>query len=100
MDSKEDKVVLDDQGKLQDLVSHAGWGVARKKFVERILELQSVSEYTDFLDRMDPTKLLIAMKVDKKVAEVLYDFLAEIEGTAQQGVESAVTNKKSYIYKK
>jgi len=92
----DDKLIQGEQKAMFDLVHSDGWSHARGKIIEKILELQNVAEYIDVIQTGNATKLLKEMKANKRCAEILYGWLAEIEGTAQQAVEEK-PQLKSYI---
>ena len=81
---------------LRELVNHTGWKIAREKITEKILELQNVSEYVDIIQTGNATKLLKEMKANKRAAEILFNFLSEIEGNAQMIVEKPTKNPLLY----
>lgn len=83
---------------LFDLVNHAGWKIARKLLTDSILELQSVAEYTDIIQTGNATKLMKEMKANKRVAEMLFDWLRKIEGGAAEMIKKEIpTGKSSFI---
>lgn len=98
MDNETNKV-LTAQEQLRGLVGHEGWSVARGKLESKILELQQTARYADQLDKNDKDGLLLSMKSDKAAAEILFDWLQEIEGEAAASLENNRLVDKSYIYK-
>lgn len=92
----ETQKIQEEQKGLLDLIGHPAWGVARRKLVDRILELQNVSEYIDIIQTGNATKLLKEMKASKRSAEILFSWLQDIEGTAQTAIENKPTHK-SYV---
>lgn len=86
---KETQEIYSEQKTLRSLVGHMGWPIARQKFTERILDLQMVGQIADSLEENNALKFMIETKANKRAAEVLFDFLREIEGTASQADETA-----------
>lgn len=82
---------------LHELVNHAGWRHARKMLTEKVLELQNVSEYTDIIQTGNATRLLKEMKANKRAAEILFDWLRQIEGNASVAVDNKPLNVQSHI---
>jgi hypothetical protein len=93
----ETQKILDKNNQLHDLVSHPAWKAARQILVEKILELQNVAEFIDIIQTGNATKLLKEMKANGRAAEILFNFLREIEGGAQQAVENKAPKRKSFI---
>lgn len=93
----ETKQIISEQEMLRELVSHQGWQVARRIFVNKVLELQDAFSIED----KTATAMLNDLRVRKKSAQTLFDILKEIEGTAQQSQdnESLVENRKHIIIK-
>lgn len=89
--------IIDKNARLHDLISHPSWRDARQIFIEKILALQNVAEFIDIIQTGNATKLLKEMKANGRAAEILFDFLREIEGGAQQAVENKAPKRKSFI---
>lgn len=96
MDS-ETKKIVSEQDMLRELVGHQGWKVARKKMSEKILDLQDAFK----IDDRTATAMLNDLRVRKKAAQILFEFLQEIEGTAQQAEDNAFleSNRKHIVIK-
>lgn len=94
----DDSKIKGENSALLELVNHHGWKLARSKIVEKILELQNVSEYIDIIQTGNATNLLREMKANKRCAEMLFSWLAEIEGSAQQSVEEKNDFKSHIIH--
>jgi hypothetical protein len=92
----EDLKIQSEQKELIAMIGSQGWKIARGRIVERILQLQNVAEYVDIIQTGNATKLLKEMKANKRCAEILYEWLADIEGTAQQAVDDK-KDVKSHI---
>ena len=97
MKDTETQKVIDRNSKLLELVNHHGWKEARQILVEKIVELQNVAEYIDIIQTGNATKLLKEMKANKRAAEILFDFLRQVEGGAQTAVENTVKPEKNFI---
>ena len=65
---------------LFDLTQHEGWGIAREKLIESITDLQNAFN----IETESADKMLINLQARKMSASILYDWLKQIEGTAQQ----------------
>lgn len=91
--------VNEHNGQLLELVNHSGWKEARKMIVEKVLELQNVSEFMDVIQTGNATKLLREMKASARAAEIIFDWLRQVEGDAQTSVENSQPRRKSFIVK-
>lgn len=96
MDS-ETRQVNEKNNHLLDLVNHQGWKEARQILVEKIVELQNVAEYIEIIQTGNATKLLKEMKANARAAEILFDWLRQIEGNAQTAIEMKVPKEKSFV---
>ena len=95
MDNKPDsetREITEEQRKLQELTKSEGWGVARGKLIEYIMDMQSVMNIT----AKTGEEAIIDIKARMTVVESLNNWLSEIEGTAQQyeSNKELITNKK------
>lgn len=95
----ETQAISDKNSDLLELVNHHGWRRARQILADKIVELQNVSEYVDIIQTGNATALLREMKANKRAAEILFDFLRQIEGGAQSSIENKVKKTPSHIYK-
>lgn len=93
----ETQKILQENGNILDLINHPGWHIARQRIVEKILSLQTVAEYADIIQTGNATKLLKEMKANARSAEILFDFLRQLEGDAQASVENKPLENKNYI---
>ena len=84
---------------LMDLVSMPGWRIVREMFSEHILSLQNVSEYIDIIQTGNATKLLKEMKANKRVAEILFDVLRQVDGGAQQAIDEMTMKRPKHIFR-
>jgi len=90
----ETTTVLSEQDQLRQLVSHDGWKVARRIMADKILDLQDAFK----IDDRTATAMLNDLRVRKKAAQILFDFLQEIEGTATQAEDNAIMkSNKAHI---
>lgn len=93
MDS-ETKEIVTEQKKIKELVSGEAWGIVRAKLIEKIGDLQNAFNADD----SDPQKLIIDIKARKFATDVLFDWLKDVEGTAEQHNTNSLTlNKSNYI---
>lgn len=84
MDS-ETKQIVSEQSKLQELLSHEGWKIARRKIEEEILGLQNAFD----IETGTPEEMIRDLQARKMASTMLFDWLRQLEGDA----ESAVLNK-------
>lgn len=89
----ETKNLLSEQDRIKDLVSHEAWPLLRKRLTDKILELQNAFS----IDASDANKMLVDLTARKIATETLFNFLREVEGTAQQSVENTQPTRPSYI---
>ena len=89
----ETEQILSEQQLLKDLVSHQGWGVARRIIADKILELQNAFELED----KTATAMLQDLRARKKAASILWAFLKEIEGGASQSTDNAQATKSHIV---
>jgi hypothetical protein len=94
---QETKTVLSEQDQLRELVGHQGWKVARRIMADKILDLQDAFK----IDDRTATAMLNDLRVRKKAAQILFDFLQEIEGTATQAEDNSMmkSNKAHIVFK-
>lgn len=97
MTDPETQKIHDTNQQLSELVHSSGWRIARGMIVEKIMELQNVAEYIDVIQTGNATKLLKEMKANKRAAEILFDWLRQIEGGAETAA-TEVPHGKSYMY--
>lgn len=93
----ETKKITDSNSRLLELINHDGWKIARLMLTDKILGLQNVAEYMDTIQTGNATKLLREMKASARAAEILFDWLRQVEGDAQQSIEQKQPKKKSFI---
>jgi len=80
---KETLQVLSDGEKLTQLTKSDGWAIARAKFVDKVLDLQSIMNLPQ--DNLEAA--LIDIKARKLAIEILQEFFSEIEGASEQHKE-------------
>lgn len=85
MDTETRKIVTE-QSRLQELVSHDGWKIARKRITDEIMDLQNAFN----IKAETPEKMLIDLESRKLASLILFDWLRQLEGDAV----SAEDNKK------
>lgn len=82
------------QKRLHALVGHEGWSVARDRLVKRIEDLQNAFSIEDKTEH----EMFVDLKARKIASVVLFDWLRDIEGTADQFESNKLTlNDDSYI---
>jgi hypothetical protein len=90
----ETKLVVGEQRQITKLTETDGWSFARKKLVEKVLDLQNAFNVNDDSAEM----LLIDIRARKLATSILYDWLKDIEGTKEQYDSNKLTlNTKPYI---
>lgn len=82
--NEDTKKVLTEGETLRLLIEGDGWALARGKLVNLILDLQNINN----LDASDPQALIVDLKARKTAADILYGWLRDIEGTAEQHVNN------------
>lgn len=86
--------LIGDQKRLHDLINHDGWALARQKLVDKIMDLQNAFNIED----STAESLLIDLKSRKMSSRILYEWLQDVEGTAQQFEEnSKLVTRQSYL---
>lgn len=77
---KETKQVIDKGRALKELVTSAGWGIARADLYSRLVDLTSVLG----IQEKDPGKLAMEIGSRQLAADIMINWLKEVEGTAAQ----------------
>lgn len=93
---KETTQLASEQKLLQDLIGHEGWPIVRKNLVNRVLELQDAFSIEDG----DPQKMFMDLGARRIASTTLYDFLRDIEGTAQQVIIDPVSKNNYVVFDK
>lgn len=83
MDKETQQVIATQKG-LRSLVSHESWGIARAKLVEKIMDLQNAFNIAE----TDEKNMFIDLKARKIATSILFEWLREVEGGAQEAVEN------------
>lgn len=92
MDSETERILIE-QKTIKDLTGHQAWPIVRKKFTDKILELQNAFD----IDAKDPQTMFVDLQARKIASTLLFDFLREVEGTADQADENNKLSEKSYV---
>ncbi len=93
MDS-ETKKVLGEQNALRALTSHEAWPIVRSRFLAKIELLKDAFS----VESSNAQKMFEDLQARKAAHQILSDFLADIEGTAQEGKENEnLLNTSSHI---
>lgn len=100
MDDKFDKEtaqIIRNEKNIADLCRHEAWPLLKQKFIEKIMELQSVRNI-----RVDlPEKMAIEMQGRLFAIDVLMEWMNDIEGTAlNSNTVSNEIKRDSYIITK
>lgn len=82
---------------IEDLCRHEAWPQVKTKFIDKVMDLQSVRNIADGT----PEAMVIEMKARLLAIDVLLEWMRDIEGTAQKSEETSFTIKReSYIFRK
>lgn len=79
-DDQETNEVLTEGEELLNMTRSRGWGIARGKLTEKILDLQNIHN----VDDTSIDNVVVDMKSRKLAVAILFAFLKDIEGTASQ----------------
>lgn len=79
---KETKKVLSDGEQINDLISSRGWSIAKKKLLQKVAILDSISSVPQ--DIQNPMNRLRELEIREGVVSVILEWLRDVEGTAQQ----------------
>lgn len=85
----EDKRILKDGKALYKLANSEGWELARNILMDKMVDLQSVAN----VEGKTPEEVFNDVKVRRNVAEIMVEWIRDIEGRAEQ-YESSVSKKK------
>lgn len=77
---RETQKVLSDQEKIKLLTEHDGWGIVRKKLLDKLMDMGSILNIQD----LSPDKITVEVAGRQLAFQVLKEWLDEVEGTAQQ----------------
>lgn len=91
---KETKDILSESKQLQSLVNADGWSVAKSKLVNKITDLQNAFNIED----KTPEGMLVDLKARKIATLILFDWIRDVEGTAQSA-DDFKKQSKGYIVK-
>lgn len=92
MDPETQKVTLE-QDKLRELVGHEGWKIARRVIADKILDLQNAFN----IDSRTATTMLRDLQARKYAANIIWEWLREIEGSATQAADNKPESKSPHI---
>ncbi len=82
------------QKRLNGLIGHEGWDIARQRLVERISDLQNAFNIND----KTADEMLVDLNARKIATTILFEWLQDIEGTAKQFESNNLTLiKDEYI---
>ena len=88
--------ILDEVEELALMVKGRGWGIARRKLIEKIIELGDILA----LDEKDPQKLMMEIAVNQQAIKVLLEWFKDIEGEAarDKSFKETFRNAKKETY--
>ena len=90
----EDTKEIVNRGKaLQDMVQSDGWRIARKKIIDKMMELQSIMN----LDAENAEQILVETKSRVMAIDCLKGWLTEIEGDVEQFENNYQEDDYGYI---
>lgn len=89
---KETQEILSEGKQLLSLVNTDGWEMAKNKLVNKIADLQNAFNIED----RTPEEMVIDLKARKIASMILFDWVRDIEGTAQASTDVKAA-KKSYM---
>ncbi len=94
MDDKETQNIVAEQKSIESLTQHEAWPIIRGKLTDKILDLQNAFN----IDDRTATTMLRDLSARKLASTMLFDWLREIEGTAEQAkANESLLKKKSHI---
>lgn len=89
----ETKAILSEQAELKSMVLGTGWGIARGKLTERVMDLQNAFN----IEEATPEKMFLDLQSRKMASMVLLDWLRDIEGSAAVADEVSKPFDRGYI---
>ncbi len=87
----ETKQILNEQALLAEITNHQGWSIVRRTLAQKILNLRDAFD----IDITTPTTMFRDLQARKKAADILSEFMQELEG-AKDMIEP-VKPKDSFI---
>ncbi len=87
MDKDTEKLVVEG-GQFSDLVSHPAWSLVKKRLNEIFVEIDSWSTLPKGLNQTQKFK---EMEARERAIEIVQRWVADIEGIADQGIETRKT---------
>jgi hypothetical protein len=79
VDKDTDKQLTDGE-ELQRMTESKGWGLARQKLVDKILDLQNIHN----VDEASIDNVVVDIKSRKAAVAIMYAWLADVEGSVEQ----------------
>lgn len=93
MEDKETREILTEQQLLSEILNHQGWPIARKILTDKILALQNAFD----IDVTSPDNMFRDLQARKRTAEILFDFLRELEGSREISLNNEVPKASTHI---
>lgn len=93
---KETYDVLSEEKKIEQLVKSEEWALVRKKFIDAVLDLQSIRN----IQLTDPQSVAIEVQSRNLAVNILMEWMQDVEGTAEKSKNSdVVVKRETYIYR-
>lgn len=92
----ETQKIVNEQELVSQVLSHQGWKVIERKFLDQIKKLQSIYG----LKGKTAKEKIESIQINEGVVEALLAFYSDVTGTAEQfELNKDLTNKKSYLHR-
>lgn len=92
----ETQKIVNEQEQVAMLLSHEGWKIVERKFLDQIKKLQSIYG----LKGSTAAEKVKSLQINEGVVEALLSFYADVTGTAEQfELNKDLVKKKSYIHR-
>lgn len=93
---KETYDVLSEEKKIEQLVKSEEWALVRKKFIDAVLDLQSIRN----IQLTDSQSVAIEVQSRNLAVNILMEWMQDVEGTAEKSKNSdVVVKRETYIYR-
>lgn len=86
--------VLSEGETLKFLTEHSGWGIARRKLMDKIIDLQSIKN----IRASSPEEVVADIKARNAAVDILMEWLKEIEGAADQYAANKVVLEETDVF--
>lgn len=75
---------------LMSMCDSIGWGIAKRKLMERISDLSDILAY----DEKDPEKLMLEIAANQQAVKILIEWMNDIEGEVARVQDYRTHSKK------